>query len=72
MGNEFWPEYQGRIIGTAVALVVGIVYIFFGFFKTLIFSLIIFIGYYIGKKFDERENFLEIIYNILPDRFKNR
>ena len=47
-------EYAGRILGILFGLFCGFLYLFCGFWDMLIFALIVYVGYYIGRRFDER------------------
>ena len=62
-------EYPGTIFGVAIGFIVGLIFLFVGFWKTIVFLAFILIGLYIGKKFDHREDFHDILEEILPDKF---
>jgi uncharacterized membrane protein len=67
---EWVQEYACRMIGLAVGFLLGIVYLFFGLFNMILFGLILYIGYYIGKKKDEQVDLKFVLAQILPDKFK--
>jgi len=58
MWKKLWQEHPGTITGGGSGLVLGLVYLFFGFWNMLIFAFIVFLGYYIGKKVDRGEDLL--------------
>ncbi|MBD2847296.1 DUF2273 domain-containing protein [Paenibacillus sp. IB182496] len=49
---EIWQTHSGRIAGVACALLLGVVYLFFGFWDMLFFALLLWIGYYFGRQRD--------------------
>ncbi|SKA81979.1 Uncharacterized membrane protein [Caloramator quimbayensis] len=61
---------QGKFIGTIAGLIIAVFILLIGFFKTLFIAICAFIGYYIGKKIDNKESIVEIIQKILPDEWR--
>lgn len=61
---------RGKCIGTLIGIIVAIFILIIGFFKTLFIAICAFIGYYIGKKTDNKESIVEIIEKILPDGWR--
>jgi uncharacterized membrane protein len=55
MWKELLREHPGKTVGIIGGLLCGIVYLFFGFWDMLIFAFISYLGYYIGKKIDQKE-----------------
>jgi uncharacterized membrane protein len=70
MKLEWMQPYVGRIIGSSTGCLLGLVYLFFGLFHMFIFGLLLFAGYYIGKKKDEAVDLKHVLAQILPERFK--
>ena len=62
---SFFITHQGKIIGTLIGFFIGIFLLTLGFFKTLILSLCIMIGYYLGKKIDNKEDIIQFIERLL-------
>ncbi|GAB7386831.1 hypothetical protein BSNK01_06670 [Bacillaceae bacterium] len=62
-------EHLGKVLGTSFGLMLGFVFLFFGFFKTLIFFALVLLGYYFGKKKDRKENLRDVLEKILPGKF---
>lgn len=50
----------GRSIGFACGIMLGVLYLIFGFWDTLVFAFIVFVGYQLGLKSDNREKWLDI------------
>ncbi|RJE89949.1 DUF2273 domain-containing protein [Paenibacillus sp. 1011MAR3C5] len=50
MWRDFWGIYWKRLIGAAVGLFFGIVYLAFGFWDMLFVALLVFVGYWFGKQ----------------------
>ena len=71
--NEFLKEnlpkiarYKGRILCSLVGFFAGLLWVFFGFWRTVAFILCIVAGYYFGKKIDQRFSVREFINKIFP------
>lgn len=52
MRNSFFHKYPGLIIGALVGLLIGLIFLVFGFWKTLIFVVIVALGIFIGLLLD--------------------
>lgn len=63
---EILAYHRGKIIGISLGFILSIMVLFIGFFKTLFIVFCIWLGYIIGKKYDEREDIKEILNKILP------
>lgn len=71
--NEFLKEnlpkiagYKGRIFGSLVGFIAGLLWVFLGFWRALAFILCIMIGYYLGKKIDQRVSLRDFINKVFP------
>lgn len=62
---NYYQENKGKCIGSLLGLIAAIMILVIGFFKTLFIFLFIFIGYYLGRKFDEGLTMKEIIINLI-------
>ena len=51
------PENRGKVIGIGLGLIIGILFITVGFWKTMFVIVCIVAGFFLGKKLDEKENF---------------
>jgi uncharacterized membrane protein len=61
-------SYQGRILGGVIGFMAGLLWAFLGFGRALAFVLCILLGYYIGKRIDQKESFKDIISRMLPPK----
>ncbi|MFV9510791.1 DUF2273 domain-containing protein [Tepidibacillus sp. LV47] len=66
---KIWEEHPGKILGLFIGFVVGFIYLFVGFIKTLIFIGFVLAGLYIGHKLDRKEDLHDVLEEILPDKF---
>lgn len=68
--NNGWKdilyENKGKLIGIVVGFFIGILIVSLGFIKAIFVLICTFIGFYVGKKKDEREDFLGIIEKFIP------
>ncbi len=67
--REYVPrllEYRGRIFGSLIGLIAGLLWAFLGFWKAVAFLICIFAGFYLGKKIDQRGSIKDILQRILP------
>lgn len=67
---EILWEHKGKLLGALVGLLFGIIYLFVGFWNTLVMLVFVGTGYYIGRKLDNREDLRDILDRILPGKFK--
>ena len=67
--KEYLPKiapYRGRVFGSLIGLCCGILWVFMGFWKALAFMICLLLGYFLGKRIDERGSLREIINRIFP------
>jgi uncharacterized membrane protein len=64
-------EQFGKTVGTLAGVILGILYLIFGFWKTLVFVVIVFIGFYIGGRLDKHDDWRDIIDRFVPDRYRD-
>jgi uncharacterized membrane protein len=72
MWREIWEKHSGKITGTACGILFGIIYLIAGFWDTLIFAFIVYIGYHVGRKLDRREPLLGLddLWQWLTERWR--
>ncbi|WP_232696097.1 DUF2273 domain-containing protein [Brevibacillus daliensis] len=70
MMMELLWEHKGKLLGILAGFLFGLIYLFVGFWDTLVFLVLIGTGYYIGRKLDRKEDLREILDRILPGKFK--
>jgi uncharacterized membrane protein len=68
--KEFMRKYLGRIAGSAAGLVIAILFLTLGFFRTVLILICIGVGFFFGMFRDSREEFLEFVERILPKGLK--
>ena len=64
---EIWHNNKGKIIGIIAALLFALFVISVGFWKTIFIFICILIGFYIGKKIDDKINIKESIEKLFKD-----
>lgn len=67
---DIFRNNRGKCIGSLIGFIVAVLALIVGFFKTVFIAICILIGYYIGKKKDNKESIIEIIERFLPDGWK--
>ncbi|MCX7571510.1 DUF2273 domain-containing protein [Tumebacillus sp. DT12] len=65
-----WLLANKRWLGVLAGTILGLFYLIFGFLKTLVFALFVFLGFYIGKMADDREDWRDVIDRIVPQQFR--
>ncbi len=64
--QEIWRLHRGKIIGLLLGFFMAILFIMFGFFRTLFILICMTVGYLIGKRIDEQEDIIEVLDRLLP------
>jgi uncharacterized membrane protein len=59
-----------RLFGTVIGVIFGLFFLIFGFLKTVAFALFVFAGYYLGKMWEEKEDWRDVIDRIMPQNFR--
>lgn len=67
---DIFRNNRGKCIGAFIGFVIAVLALSLGFFRTLFMVICILIGYYIGKKKDNKESIIEVIERFLPDGWK--
>lgn len=62
-------EHRGKVIGVCLGLLASILFISYGFLRTLFIVACIFAGYYIGKKIDENANVELWFKNLFKEKY---
>ena len=62
---DFLLNNFGKILGTFSGFILGVFLLTLGFFKTLLLSLCMIIGYFFGKKIDNKEKIEEYVIKLL-------
>ncbi|MBP2642269.1 MAG: hypothetical protein H6Q67_156 [Firmicutes bacterium] len=61
-----WQQHSGKILGVLTGLILGVLIICFGFFRTLFVLVCVIAGYVVGKRIDEKEDIMDILDKLLP------
>jgi len=51
--QELLETHRGKVLGAIFGLIIGLLIIVFGFWKTVFIIVCILIGYFLGKRFDD-------------------
>lgn len=70
--REIWENHRGKTIGVIFGLIIGLLLINFGFWKTLLLAIMVFIGYVVGNRIDQQDDFKEIIQRFIYSDKRNR
>lgn len=64
---KFYRNYRQCINGAIIGLVLGLMFVILGIFKTLVIAACIFVGFFLGKKVNEDKDFFKkLLDRILP------
>lgn len=64
--QEIWRVHSGKITGVLIGFVLGLLILIIGFFQALFVLFCMVIGYFIGKRIDDKEDLMEILDKLLP------
>lgn len=53
--QELLEAHRGKVVGVICGLIIGLLIIIFGFWKSVFIIFCILIGYFLGKRFDDNE-----------------
>ncbi|MFD2170902.1 DUF2273 domain-containing protein [Tumebacillus lipolyticus] len=59
-----------KLLGTVIGILLGLFFLIFGLFKTIIFGCFVIGGFYVGKMLEEREGWRDVIDKIVPDKYR--
>lgn len=63
-------EHRGKAIGIALGLLASILFINYGFWRTIFIIICITLGYFIGRELDEKKNFDQWFKHIFKDKWQ--
>lgn len=61
--------HRGRLIGLVIGIVLGLIYLFVGFWKTVVFGMFVLIGFLIGQQLDDRDGLKDMLEMINPGKW---
>lgn len=65
---EFIESANLRVIGVIIGVLLGILYLFVGFWKSFVFVGFIVAGYLVGRWLDTQENWRDIVERLIPNK----
>lgn len=65
--KNFIKTHPARVGGSTVGFIIGILFLFVGFFKTIFLLFCIFVGYYFGRRLDNDEDFFEVLSELISE-----
>ncbi len=68
--SQFIYRNRKKATGALLGLIIGILILTIGFFKTLLLVITTLIGYYIGSRWNFEEDIKDFIMRVIPERFK--
>ncbi len=63
-----FEQHRGKAIGILLGLLASILFISYGFWRTIFIIVCIALGFFIGKKIDENKNFDQWLKQIFKDK----
>lgn len=66
--SDFVNENPGKSVGAVSGLILGVLILAFGFWRTVVIILFIILGFIIGKMIDDGDSGIEAIKNIFRRR----
>jgi uncharacterized membrane protein len=64
--QEIWRAHSGKITGVLIGFVLGLLILIIGFFQALFVMFCMVVGYFIGKRIDDKEDLMDILDKLLP------
>jgi uncharacterized membrane protein len=58
-------NHPGKLIGTSVGFILGLLMVTLGFWRTLVLSLLVVLGFFLGKRQDDHQEITEWLERIL-------
>jgi len=63
-----FEQHRGKAIGIIMGLLASILFINYGFWRTIFIIICIAVGFFIGKELDEKKNFDEWLKRMFKDK----
>ncbi|PTM58529.1 DUF2273 domain-containing protein [Desmospora activa] len=67
--ERIWDTHRGRLIGLVIGVVLGLIYLIVGFWKTVAFGMFVLVGFLIGQQWDDRDGLKEMLESINPGKW---
>lgn len=66
--TELWAQHRGKILGVAAGVGFSCCILAFGFWRSLFVVLCAVLGYFIGKRIDEKGGWRDFYNRMFPER----
>ncbi|MDD2373148.1 MAG: DUF2273 domain-containing protein [Syntrophomonadaceae bacterium] len=63
-----FEQHRGKAIGIVLGLLASILFISYGFWRTIFIIVCIALGFFIGKEIDEKKNFEQWLKHMFKDK----
>ena len=63
-----FEQHRGKAIGIVLGLLASILFISYGFWRTIFIIICIALGFFIGKEIDEKKNFEQWLKHMFKDK----
>ncbi|MGS0764038.1 DUF2273 domain-containing protein [Syntrophomonas curvata] len=63
-----FEQHRGKAIGIVLGLLASILFISYGFWRTIFIIICIALGFFIGKELDEKKNFEQWLKRMFKDK----
>lgn len=77
MENELWKKllqfityHKGKVTGSLLGFFLAVLILIIGFFKALLVVVLSFLGYYLGSRWDQGDDFKRLLDRLLPPQYK--
>jgi len=60
-------DYKGRVVGLLLGFIIALLIINFGIILSIFIIICVGIGYYLGMRYDNKQDFKDLINDILPN-----
>jgi uncharacterized membrane protein len=60
-------DYKGRVLGILLGFIIALLIIRFGIILSIFIIICVGIGYYLGMRYDNKQDFKDLINDILPN-----
>ncbi len=64
--SELWGKHRGKLVGALVGLGLSLLILKYGLFGAVFILVCVLVGYFVGKRVDEGEDFWGVVDRYLP------
>lgn len=70
--NKWLMKNKGKLIGTSIAFLLGLIFLFFGFWKMIFVTLLLVAGFVIGHQLDRNTDMKQLLDSIQLDKWMRK